>query len=209
MDMLALLNWTLPELVRILPQPPERLTIVSAGSPMWRGALSAPQSLYMHADRPMISENGTSTLLHEVMHVAMGTSAKRGYDWIVEGFAEYYSLQLLMRSGSITTPRYQEALKDLAEWARSAEILCDQHSTGPQTAMAVGVMHNLDAEIKAATRGKNNLDEVLEKLVGSGEKLDLEQLRATAADLIGKNPDALHSKRLPGCSKIAGSKASS
>jgi hypothetical protein len=209
MDMLALLNWTLPELVRILPKPVERLTIVSAGSPMWRGALSAPQSLYMHADRPMISENGTSTLLHEVMHVAMGTSARRGYDWIVEGFAEYYSLQLLSRSGTVTLPRYREALKELREWSKSADTLCSRHSRGPQTAMAVTVLHDLDEEIKAATRGKNNLDDILEKLVTSDAKLDLQQLRREANALIGKNPDALHSKRLPGCSKLEGSNASS
>ncbi|MBT8099196.1 MAG: hypothetical protein KJO82_05575, partial [Gammaproteobacteria bacterium] len=57
MDTLALLNWTLPELARILPELPARLTIVSAGDPMWRGGLSGPQSLYVHADRPLLSEN--------------------------------------------------------------------------------------------------------------------------------------------------------
>lgn len=47
LDMLALLNWTLPELASLLPAMPPRLTIISAGDPMWRGALSAPQSLYI------------------------------------------------------------------------------------------------------------------------------------------------------------------
>jgi hypothetical protein len=75
--------------------------------------------------------------------------------------------------------------------------------------MAVTVLHDLDEEIKEATRGKNNLDDILEKLVTSDAKLDLQQLRREANALIGKNPDALHSKRLPGCSKLEGSNASS
>ena len=40
MDILALLNWTLPELSRALGALPPRLTIVSAADPMWRGGLS-------------------------------------------------------------------------------------------------------------------------------------------------------------------------
>jgi hypothetical protein len=47
LDILALLNWTLPELARIVADLPPRITIVSAGKPMWRGGLSAPASLYM------------------------------------------------------------------------------------------------------------------------------------------------------------------
>ena len=46
MDALALLNWTLPEIVNILPNFPERITVFSARDPMWRGGLSAPASLY-------------------------------------------------------------------------------------------------------------------------------------------------------------------
>ena len=89
MDVLALLNWTLPELTRVLPELPPRLTIVSAANPMWRGGLSAPYSLYLHADRPLISENSTSTLLHEVVHSTLRLRAADGYDWIVEGIAEF------------------------------------------------------------------------------------------------------------------------
>ncbi len=205
MDMLALLNWTLPELARILPSPPPRVTIVSAGRPMWRGGLSAPQSLYIHADRPLISENGTSTLLHEIMHIAMGASAERGYDWIVEGMAEYYSLQLLARSGTITQPRLKEALKSLADWAKSADELCGASSTGPRTALAVGVMHALDKEIDHATRGKKNLDDVLAELLKHDARFNLRRLQAAANKILGENPDALHSDRLPGCSKLTNS----
>jgi len=113
-DMLALLNWTLPEVVRLVPAFPDRLTLVSAGDPMWRGALSAPNSLYIHADRPLISENGTSTLLHELMHIALGRDTVRGDDWILEGLAEYYSIELLRRTGTVTPRRSRATLQDLA-----------------------------------------------------------------------------------------------
>ncbi|HNP34466.1 MAG TPA: hypothetical protein PKK10_01325 [Woeseiaceae bacterium] len=205
MDMLALLNWTLPELARILPAPPERLTIVSAGKPMWRGGLSAPQSLYIHADRPLISENGTSTLLHEVMHVAMRTTAEPGYDWIVEGFAEYYSLVLLARGGSITMPRFHTAIQQQRDWSKSADELCADASTGPRTAKAVVVFYELDQEIARASRGKYSLDDVLGGVLESGKPLNLDLLSKLAGELIGGKPDALHSKELPGCAKLRAS----
>jgi hypothetical protein len=114
MNMLALLNWTLPELTTLVTKPPRRLTIISAGDPMWHGGLSAPGSLFLHADRPLISENATSTLLHEVVHIILGIRARYGYDWIAEGLAEYYSLETLRRAGTITTRRYRAALVDAA-----------------------------------------------------------------------------------------------
>ncbi len=126
MDMLALLNWILPELTLVLPDSIPRLTIISAGDPMWRGGLSAPSSIFIHAERPLISENATSTLAHEVVHVALGLSADSGFDWIVEGLAEYYSLELLQRGGAITPRRYKRALEKQAQWAAEASKLCGE-----------------------------------------------------------------------------------
>ena len=199
MDTLALLNWTLPKLVRIVPEPIPRLTIVSAGKPMWRGGLSAPQSLYMHTERPLISENGTSSMLHELMHVAMGATAERGYDWIVEGFAEYYSLELLRRSGSITFRRYRAALDELRTWSRSADKLCSRSSTGPETALAVTVLQSLDEEIDDESDDKHDLDDVLSAMLESDRKFTLNALRKASRELIDKDPEALHKRHLPGC----------
>jgi hypothetical protein len=203
LDTLALLNWTMPELARIVPDMPPRLTIVSAGEPMWRGGLSAPLSLFLHADRPLISENATSTLLHEIMHMALGLDSEDDHDWIIEGLAEYYSLQLLARSGSISAARYALAEEDLAEWARDATTLCGGHSTGPQTALAVGVLAALDSEIRAQTSGEATLDDLTRELLVRGEHLNLQILTETATAVIGHKPDALHSERLPGCRNIA------
>ncbi len=203
MDMLALLNWTLPELANLLGETPERLTIVSAAEPMWRGGLSAPASLYIHADRPMISENATSTLLHETMHVALGIDAADGQDWIVEGLAEYYSLELLHRGGAITSRRYKRALEDQAEWAEDARTLCGRASTGARTAYAVTVLRQLDTEIRKATSGRSSLDNVVARLGDDHSPASIASLAAISRELIDRPPAALEMDNLPGCRTIA------
>jgi len=203
MDMLALLHWTLPELARILPELPKRLTIVSAGEPMWRGGLSAPQSLYLNSERPMISENATSTLLHEVVHLSLGLSSQEGFDWVIEGLAEYYSLELLRRSGSISESRYLQTTKDLAEWAKDATTLCRPVSSGATTARAVVRFSRLDAEIRRRTDNKASLDDLTRALWASDEDIGLATLTHLAEKIAGSKLDALHIDMLPGCRTIA------
>jgi len=203
LDTLALLNWTLPELARILPNMPSRLTIVSAGEPMWRGGLSAPQSLFVHADRPLISENATSTLLHETVHLAFGISAIDGYDWIVEGLAEYYSLELLVRSGTISHDRFEQARADLDAWARRSRRLCATTSTGATTALAVGVLASLDREIRTASEGKASLDDLVQHLVARTRRVDLDALIEAGREILGHDPESLSPDRLPGCPAAA------
>jgi len=202
LDMLALLNWTLPELVELLPDPPARLTIVSAGEPMWRGGLSAPASLYVHADRPLISENATSTLLHEVLHSALSVRASDGADWIAEGLAEYYSLELLRRGRAISTRRHASAIAEQADWAKQAEGLCGTHSTGATTALAVTVLRELDREIVDKTSGASDLDDLLGQVVEMNTPVDLAAISKIAGAIIGEPSDVLHIDNLPGCSRI-------
>ncbi len=203
MDMFALLNWTLPELTAITPAVDERLTIVSAGDPMWRGGLSGPRSLYIHADRPLISENATSTLVHEVFHVILGIRGANGYDWIAEGLAEYYSLELLHRGGAITTRRYHRALEDQVEWAETASSLCGESSSGATTAAAVIKFRNLDEEIKKSSKGKYSLDNVVDKLARSEKKVTLLALQRTVEDILKRPSKTLQADELPGCENFA------
>jgi hypothetical protein len=202
MDILALLNWNLPELVRILPEPPQRLTIISAADPMWRGGLSAPHSLYLHADRPLISENATSTLLHEVMHSTLRLTAKDGYDWVVEGVAEFYSLELLRRSGTISESRFAAALADQKSWSESADKLCRHASKAETTALAVITMAALNAEIRERSGGSASLDDLVRALSQSEDAIDLDLLQSIAAKLQGDKSDVLDIDRLPGCRSI-------
>lgn len=164
MDMIAFLRWTLLTMQSLFPNFPDRLLIVSADDPMWRGALSAPNSLYLHADRPMISGNGTSTLIHELAHVAMSARGGPKADWIVEGLAEYYSLEVLHRSGTLSTERYENAHEELAEWGKDVESLDVERSHGPITAKAVGRLRAIDAEIRERSRGRHSLDDVVREL---------------------------------------------
>ncbi len=169
MDTLAFFRWTLPTLQGIFPEFPERLLVVSAGDPMWRGALSGPNSLFVHADRPLISENGTSTFLHELVHVAMRARSRPDSDWIVEGMAEYYSLEVLHRSGALSDARFEKAHASLATWGATAPTLDVPHSTGPVTAKAVGVLRTIDRDIRSASRGRKSLDDVARALATADE----------------------------------------
>jgi len=190
LDMLAFFRFTLPTLQAVFPDFPARLLVVSAGDPMWRGALSGPGSLFVHADRPFISENGTSTFIHELVHVAMGARSAAGADWIVEGLAEYYSLELLRRSGAISESRYAKSHARLAEWAKQAGPLEVDRSQGAVTARAVGIMRALDEEIRRVRGGQAGLDDVV-RLLPRGDALTTEGFRAAAERVAGRPLSAL------------------
>jgi predicted metalloprotease with PDZ domain len=194
--MLAFLNWNLPSLVQVFPDFPRRVLIVSAGDPMWRGGLSGPASIYIHADRPLISENRTSTVLHELTHVALGIRGDEESDWIVEGLAEYYSLETLHRSGGIGKQRYEEALARLDKWAVQAPDLFRANSSGATTARAVMVFKGVDAEIRKLTSGKASLDDVARELASHGGEVSLERLQTVARKVAGQPLQSLERRML-------------
>lgn len=195
-DTLAFLNWNLPRLLEVFSGFPRRLLIVRVGDPMWRGGLSGPASIFLHSDRPLISENRTSSLLHELVHVALGIRADEESDWIVEGLAEHYSLETLRRSGSIGAARYRESVAGLDKWARRAPTLFEHQSNGPTTARAVIVMRRVDAEIREATAGKASLDDVSRKLAAERGKVSLARLQKTAQEVAGRPLRSLEREQL-------------
>lgn len=199
MDVLAMLGWTLPEIVRIFPDFPQRLTVIGAGDPMWRGGLSGPRSLFIHADRPMLSENSTSTLVHEVMHLALGGGAGAGSDWIVEGLAEYYGLVILRRTGTITDNRYLNSLKGIEEWGKESKSLCADRSSGPVTARAVALFSDLDDEIRRASSNKFSLDDVMRALAKADSPFTLDSLKSITDKMIGSDATTLSQENMPGC----------
>jgi predicted metalloprotease with PDZ domain len=166
MDMLAFLNFTLPAMKQAFGELPPKILIASAPDPMWRGGLSAPQSLYLHLDRPMISENATSTLLHELTHVITRIRGERDDDdWLAEGLAEYYAVELLYRTGGMTEARHQRTLDWLADWGKNVKSLRAERSSAQTTARAALLLVEVDREIQKATQGKKNLDDVTRKLM--------------------------------------------
>ena len=173
MDILAFIRWTLPRLIKAFPSFPSRLLIVGAEDGMWRGGLSGPDSLYMHPDRPLISENATSTLLHELMHMVSGQARGPKADWIIEGLAEYYSLEILRRSGGISQKRFDSAMENLADWAERDNGRLVSPSSGANTARAVLVFDQIAALLAAEHAG--SLDAVIRKLL-NGPAMDGDQL---------------------------------
>ncbi|MEH6583946.1 MAG: hypothetical protein V7754_18570 [Halioglobus sp.] len=190
-DVLAFVRWTLPSLIEVFPKFPPRLLIVSGPADMWRGGLSGYASLYLHNDRPLISGNRTSAVLHELVHVASRLHAREGADWIVEGIAEYYSLNLLFRSGGISERRYDEAFEQLTQWSEEAECVATDRSQGEQTAFAAVLMRALDAEIRASTRDESSLDTLVQALVEANTPITNAAFRAAATKMTGEPVKAL------------------
>ncbi len=166
MEMLTLIGHTMPEMRRAFGKLPGKMLIVIGPEPMWRGGLSGPNSLYLHADRPLISENGTSTLLHELTHVITRIrGAEDDDDWISEGLAEYYGLELLRRSGGITQARFEAAMDWQANWSRKVKTLREPRSAGRTTSRAVVLFRDIDRELRAASGGEQSLDDVVRALM--------------------------------------------
>lgn len=176
MDILTMLTFVWPEVQNVFPRDPKKLLIVGAGDPMWRGGLSGPNSLFMHADRPLVSENGTSSLVHELVHVFSRISDADRSDWISEGLAEYYAIELVRRAGGMSEDRYQAVREHLTKWSRKVSSLRTENSTGPITARAVLLLQELDKEIRQGSKGRHSLDDVARGLM----RLD----KATTQDFI-------------------------
>ena len=203
MDVKAFLNWTLPGVTRVFPTMDERLVIIGAGDPMWRGGLSGPGSLFVHADRPLISENGTSTFLHELVHVAMGAAGPEHDDWLLEGLAEYYSINVLKTSGTLKGRRMTLALRDLDDWGAEVDDLFVRNATGPVTARATTLLAALDKALKANSPDGGGLDAVVAELIDRGGLYDYASLCLAAKAVMQGPVPLLDSSRIPGAPDIA------
>jgi hypothetical protein len=184
-SMLALLRWTLPPLLEIAPDPPPRLLVVSAGAPMWRGGLSGPGSLFIHADLPLLSEDGTSTLVHETIHALLPVPAAKDHDWIDEGLAEYLTLWLLERSGTISPARFLAAIERFRQRGATANGLLTDQARGQITARAVALFHDLDTDLATATGGEAGIAELAAAMARQREPIDLDGLRVLSEALAG------------------------
>jgi predicted metalloprotease with PDZ domain len=183
-DILALMRWTLPSLRTVLGELPPRLLVVGAGDPMWRGGLSGPASVFIHAERPLITPDGTSPLLHELFHAVTGARAIVDGDWVVEGLAELYSVEMLVRSRTISRRRYERVLDRIAARGAGAPLL-GRRSDGASTARAVSVLRELDAELRGRTEQQKNLDDVVAELTRKRQAVSTSAFRSTAEHVSG------------------------
>jgi len=187
-DILALLRWTLPSLRSVLGALPPRLLIAGAGDPMWRGGLSGADSVFIHAERPLITPDGSSPILHELFHAVTGARDVVDGDWVVEGLAELYSYELLARSHTVSKARTERMLRRVA--ARGANAPLRGHgSTGASTARAVSVLRDLDAELRARTEQQKTLDDVVAELTRKRQAVSTSSFQATAEQISGLELD--------------------
>ena len=187
-DLIALLRWVAPELEGIFGSLPKRLTIVGADDPMWRGGLSGPNSIYLHSDLPLIDPAWTSPLLHELIHVLTRARSVGDGDWIVEGLAEYYSLELLRRSGTIGDESFQEAMAKLERRGRAVRSLVGGDASGDVTARAVTIFHALDQRLRDESDGVRSLDDVLRALQRDPDAVEPQRFRLLIAEVAGRDP---------------------
>lgn len=196
MDVMTFVTFVWPEFQHAFGRLPPKVLLVGAGEPMWRGGLSAPNSLFLHVDRPLVSENGTSTLLHELVHVATRIRGQRREDdWIAEGLAEFYAIELLHRAGGMTDARRAIVRASLERWSADVKTLRVRRSTGATTARAALLFEDLDAEIRAASGGKRRLDDVVQGLVRRRD-VSFAELRAAADKAAGRPVKTLDSPLL-------------
>jgi hypothetical protein len=188
MDALTFLNFVWPEMHKAFKATPKKLLVVGAGDPMWRGGLSASNSLFLHADRPLVSENGTSPLLHELTHMVTRISgtlmAGKNDDWIAEGVAEFYSFELLYRAGGMSKSRRNKIIASLSRWGKDVTQLRTKASSGPITARAVVWLNELDQELQKRSHKKYSLDDVVRELMVK-RKVSRDDLQNISEQLAG------------------------
>jgi predicted metalloprotease with PDZ domain len=171
---------------------------------MWRGGLSGPKSVFVHAYRPLISRDLSSPVLHELVHTVMGARSGADGDWVVEGLAELYSLELLVRSKTVSRRRYAKAMLRMKERGRGVANLAAEDSGGAITARAVVVLHEIDEQIEEATDGESGLDEVLRRLCAEHGVVSTERFRRIAEEVAGRELPAFARSEVPQPARTAG-----
>lgn len=195
MDVLTLLTFVWPQVEAALPRHPAKLLIVGASDPMRRGAVSARDSIYLNSRTPLISENGSSPLLREVVQAIGRFNDHDTSDWISEGLGEYYAIELLRRAGGITDERYAAIQARLAKESKGVTSLRGDHVNAAIVARAVLVLQELDREIRVKTHNKRSLDD-LAQAVMRANSVNTAEFVQLAESVIGESSVVLDNKLL-------------
>ena len=103
----------------------------SSLAPSWRGWTSGPE-LFLNfygnwSDTPELRYEAEKYLTHEVLHLWNGWKRQAGDttpQWLAEGYAEFFALELMRARGSISGADVQRAVED-----RATRCLAVGHST--------------------------------------------------------------------------------
>ena len=116
-------------------------------------------------------------------------------DWISEGLAEYYAIELVRRAGGMSEDRYQAIRKKLMGWSKKVDSLRTDDSTGPVTARAVLLLQELDREIRKNTDNQRSLDDVTRGLMRL-DKASTKDFIEISENVMGRGSEVLDSKLL-------------
>ncbi|TFH82344.1 hypothetical protein [Pseudomonas kribbensis] len=192
MDVLTLLTFVWPQVQAVFPRHPGKLLIVGANDPMWRGSLAARESIYLNTRLPLVSESGSSPLVRELAQVFGRINDEQRSDWIKEGFAEYYAVELVRRAGGMSDERYQAYQVKLAKDSQKVTTLRGEQISPAQASKAVLLLQELDREIRLKTRNKRSLDDVLRGAMHLGT-VDTKAFVQLAESVIGESSKVLDS----------------
>lgn len=190
MDVLTLLTFVWPQVQAVYPRHPKKLLIVGANDPMWRGSLGAHESIYMNTRLPLVSESGSSALVRELAQVFGRINDAQRSDWISEGLAEYYAIELVRRAGGMSDERYQALQVKLARDSQKVTTLRGAQISPAQLSKAVMVLQELDREIRLKTRNKRSLDDVLRGAMHLGT-VDTKAFVQLAESILGESSKVL------------------
>ncbi|MFZ5937423.1 hypothetical protein BGP84_06950 [Pseudomonas putida] len=195
MDSLTLLTFVWPQLQAVFPRNPAKLLLVGARDGMWRGAMAADGSIYLHSSRPMVSENGSSPLLRELVQLFAQIRVRDNSDWLGQGLTEYYATELLRRAGGISDDRYEVWQARLQKLGGKVTQLRAEHASPAQVARGVMVLQALDKEIRIHTQAKRSLDDVTRALMRL-PSVSTEEFVQISENVLGRRSDVLQSKAL-------------
>lgn len=195
MDVLTLLTFVWPQVQAVYPRHPAKLLIVGASDPMWRGSLAAHESIYLNTRLPLVSESGSSALVRELAQLFGRINDKQRSDWISEGFAEYYAIELVRRAGGMSDERYQSLQGRLAKAGQKVTTLRGEQVNSAQIAKTVVLLQELDREIRLKTRNKRSLDDVLRGAMRLGS-LDTKEFVQLSESVLGESSRVLNTELL-------------
>ncbi|MEA9976966.1 MULTISPECIES: hypothetical protein [unclassified Pseudomonas] len=165
MDVLTLLTFVWPQMQAVFARNPQKLLVVAAADQMAHGAVSANDSIYLNSNRPVVSETGASPLLRELVHVFNRLSSSHHSEWISEGIAEYYAIEVMRRAGGMSDERYQNVQLGLAKASANVTTLRGDRIDTATAARAVLLLRELDEEIRQQTHNEKSLDDVCRALM--------------------------------------------
>lgn len=195
MDVLTLLTFVWPQAQAVFPRHPSKLLIVGANDPMWRGSLAARESIYLNSRLPLVSESGTSPLVRELAQVFGRVNDRQHSDWISEGLAEFYAIELVRRAGGMSDERYESLQKKLAKDSQKVTTLRGAQISPAQVAKAVLLLQELDREIRLKTRNKRSLDD-MQRGAMHLESVDTKEFVQLAESVIGEPSKVLDTELL-------------